>query len=267
VGLRRLTTPDGEVGGLQWWSAPVANHRIKNFRVVGGYNMRRRYGKSMVVGIMGLVLLTTGCASEMFKKAGAEAASGKINEVGLIISQHAFLPAETDVQANEVVRIWIVNTDKDPVQVMLNAEKHISADVKSGQIISLDLQNPELGSVEIRCAGKSGESGKAVLNISRQVQNTQVAIIRDFQAFFPIKTRVKAQAPLKVYTATVSWAPHGDFVIYGTDVKLPFVNGEVGRFEIQDGLKAGIYPISRTNYPRQNHGIKSLISAEQKSAE
>lgn len=224
--------------------------------------MTRKNRGMILAGMVSLAMLTAGCASEMFKTASREAVAGKISEAGLIVSQGRFLPETIDVTAGDSARVWIVNQDGEAVRVTTSLTPQDATEVGSKQIVKIDLRNLKTGSYEIRGTRPSGEVAKAVLNVSPQVQNAQVVVIRDFQAFFPIQTRVKAGQPLKVYFTSVAWSPHSDFMIYGTDAKLSFDGNAVGQAEITDGLKPGHYPITRQGYPGQNHGIKSLISAE-----
>jgi hypothetical protein len=228
----------------------------------GRANMLRLWGRVLFLGVFGLAVLSSGCASEMFKTAGVESSQGKVNEVAFVINQNKFLPDEVNVTPNSVVRVWVANLDPNPVRVTLKAESPVTAELKCKQVGKLDLQSPKIGSYEMTYTGKNGEIKKALLKVTPQLQNNQVVLIQDFQAFFPIKTRVNASTPLKLCVASVTWAPHHDFVIYGTEVQLPFKNGEVSLLEIKDGLKAGEYVISRPGYPGQNHGIKSAISVE-----
>jgi hypothetical protein len=228
--------------------------------------MFRKFPKWVLISIFSLGLSNSGCASEMVKKASLESELGKINEFGFIISQNKFIPENVKIKVNDKIRIWMVNMDKDPIQVNVNSG--IPAKVVLGfkQINKLDIETPKVGdSYDVQYINKTGVTVTAKVNVTEDLQNNQVVILQEFQAFVPINTLVNADEPLTVHIASITWAPHNDFIIYGTDNKLPFKNGVISQLEIKDGLKAGEYPISRPNYPKQNHSIKTKVIAISKT--
>jgi hypothetical protein len=194
------------------------------------------------------------------------AATIAVLERGLIITAEGIFPKELAVVENSPCSLWVINGTGEqgalslqlPAPVVLDAQKNKATEIKVGPLAS--------GNYPIQFkAGKAGGILTAVLHAGSSANTTTaqaIAIMAGYKQFKPEVTRIRANQPLIIYWYTASFIPHGDLELLGTTAKFKMKNKQIEIVELKSGLSAGVYPISRPGYPKQNHAIAARVVAE-----